>query len=506
MNPNRPPTMRAYLSKSKLLSYVQCPRRLYLEVNEPQLAQVSAGTKAIMATGNRVGEVARAAYPDGTLIESQSNLSEALRLTSASLAKNPRRPLFEATFQHDGTLVRADLLVPEKRYWHLVEVKSSTEVKDYHLADAAIQQHVLRAAGVALGEVCIQFINRDFVYPGNGNYFQVMAGGSVNSLFLRQEVSADIAPLVRKEVSAWIAGARTTLAGKIPPKTDRCNDPFECPFKGYCYPETTEYPVERLPHIGKKADALRQQGYIDIRDIPDGVLTNPKQERVRQATVTGKALLHAGAAGLLAKLGWPRYYLDFETIQFAVPIWKDTRPYQQLPFQWSCHVQRKDGSLEHREFLDLSGGDPTRAFADALVTAVGKRGPIVVYNQLFESGRIGELAQRYKDLAPALEAIRERLVDLLPITRDNYYHPAMKGSWSIKAVLPTIAPDLDYKNLSGVQHGGEAQEAYVEAIASETLSERRAQLRSGLLAYCERDTDAMVRLVRFLSTQRKDFL
>lgn len=496
--------MHAYLSKSKLLSYLQCPRRLYLEVKEPQLAQVSAGTKAIMATGNRVGEVARAAYPEGTLIESQTNLGEALRLTSASLAKKPRRPLFEATFQHDGTLVRADLLVPEKRHWHLVEVKSSTEVKDYHLADAAIQQHVLRAAGVALGEVCIQFINREFVYPGNGNYFQVKRGGEVNSLFLRQEVSADIAPLVRMEVPAWIAGARATLAGTMPPKTDRCSEPFQCPFKGYCYPETTEYPVERLPHIGKKAEALRQRGYVDIRDIPDGILTNPKQERVRQATVTGKAFLHAGAAGMLAKLGWPRYYLDFETIQFAVPIWKGTRPNQQLPFQWSCHVQRKDGSLGHSEFLDLSGDDPTRAFAEELIAAVGKRGPIFVYNQGFESSRIEELGQRYKDLAPALEAIRERLVDLLPITRDHYYHPAMKGSWSIKAVLPTIAPDLDYGNLGEVQHGGEAQVAYREAIAPETAPERREQLRSGLLAYCERDTEAMVRLAEFLSIRRKE--
>ena len=144
---------RTHLSKSRLLSWLQCPRRLYLDVKHPELAQVSEGAQAIMTTGNRVGEVARAAYPEGVLIESQSNLSEALRQTETHLAAKPRRPLFEATFCHDDTLIRADLLLPEKRHWHLVEVKSATSVKDYHLADAAIQHHVLKSAGVSVGSV-----------------------------------------------------------------------------------------------------------------------------------------------------------------------------------------------------------------------------------------------------------------------------------------------------------------------------------------------------------------
>lgn len=487
-----------YLSKSKLLSFLQCPRRLYLEVNQPELATVSEGAQAIMATGNVLGDIARSFHAGGVLIESQGNLSEAIRQTAEHLAAKQRKPIFEATFQHEGTLVRADLLLPEKKAWRLVEVKSSTSVKDYHLADAAIQRFVLEKAGVAVDRVSVQVIDNTFVYPGKGCYHEVKRNGTVNSLFAQTDVSADIAPLVKKEVSGWIKAARKTLDGKLPAMTDRCDDPYECPFKAHCHANAPEFPVEALPRIGGKAAGLRAKGYDDIRDIPAGVLDNKLHEWVRKLTVSGKSELRPEAAAKLSALAWPRYYLDFETMNFAVPIWKGTRPFQQVPFQWSCHIGRKDGTMIHREFLELSGEDPSRAFAESLIAAAGKAGPILVYNQAFEGRVVKELAARYKDLARSLDLIAKRFVDLLPITRDNYYHPAMKGSWSIKAVLPTIAAELDYAGLDGVQDGGQAQLAFVEAIAPGTTAARKQVLKRALLAYCERDTEAMVRLAGFL--------
>ncbi|HUX24448.1 MAG TPA: DUF2779 domain-containing protein, partial [Burkholderiales bacterium] len=271
-----------YLSKSKLLSFLQCPRRLYLEVKQPELASPSDGAMAIMAAGHTVGEVARSLHAGGILIESQGNLSEAIRQTAQHLADKQRKPLFEATIQHDGTLVRTDLLLPEKKAWQLVEVKSSTSVKDYHRLDAAIQRFVLEKAGVAVDSVAIQFIDNTFVYPGKGCYHQVKRNGEVNSLFAKEDVSADIAPLVKKDVAGWIKAARKTLDGKLPPMTDNCDDPYECPFKAYCHADAPEYPVDCLPRIGAQAASLRAQGYDDIRDIPTGVLANPVQERVRK--------------------------------------------------------------------------------------------------------------------------------------------------------------------------------------------------------------------------------
>jgi len=350
---------------------------------------------------------------------------------------------------------------------------------------------------VPLGRVSIQHINNAFVYPGKGCYHQVKRNGTVNSLFTEVDVTAEIKPMVKNEVPKWIAAARKTLAGDMPARTENCDEPYVCPFKDYCYPQTADYPTECLPRIGKaKARTLLAAGYQDIRDIPQGDLTNDTHERIRQAE------LRIGAAKILAKLGWPRYYLDFETIMFAVPIWKGTRPYQQLPFQWSCHVERKDGSLQHAEFLDLSGEDPMRACAESLIAALGKRGPVFVYYQSFEAGRVRELAARYRDLAPALQAIEKRFVDLLPMTRENYYHPDMLGSWSIKNVLPTIAPELDYADLEHVQDGGGAQAAYLEVIGSDTTPERKANLERALRIYCQRDTEAMVRLASFLRSAK----
>ena len=490
------------LSKSRLNDFRQCPRRLYLSVHHPELKQESDDSQQNFATGNEVGEIARAFHPEGILIE-QQNLSDALRATETLIAGKPRRPLFEATFQHNGLLVRADLLLPAKRGWHLVEVKSSGEVKPYHLEDAAIQTHVLRSSGINVARVAIQHLNTKFVYPGKSCYHQVKRNGEINSLFMQEDVTDKLDELIG-EVPKWVSGAQATLAGKMPPPTGNCEKPFPCPFQEYCYPAESqpEYPVTLLPQAnGKKIAAdLLEQGYDDLRKVPLALLKNETHQRIWNATRTGKHYLGKGAADALSALPYPRYFHDFETINPAVPTWKGTSPYQQVPFQWSCHIQRRTGKLDHKMFLDLSGNDPSRNCAETLIAALGKRGPVFVYNQSFEINRLKELAGRYADLAEELGAIIKRIVDLLPITREHYYHPDMKGSWSIKAVLPTIAPDLDYANLEEVQDGGAAQAAYLEAIHPETTVDRKREREKQLRVYCERDTEAMVRLAQFLTT------
>ncbi len=190
----------------------------------------------------------------------------------------------------------------------------------------------------------------------------------------------------------------------------------------------------------------------------------------------------------------PAYFMDFETIQFAVPIWKGTRPYQQIPFQFSVHRLARTGKLQQQAFLDLSGADPSRAFAQALIAACGERGPIFVYNAGFETARIRELAERFPRLAQPLLALNARVVDLLPIARDHYYHPSQQGSWSIKAVLPALCPDLRYDALEGIQHGGMAMDAFLKALSPQTSQARKREIEQQLLAYCALDTYAMVRM------------
>jgi hypothetical protein len=196
-------------------------------------------------------------------------------------------------------------------------------------------------------------------------------------------------------------------------------------------------------------------------------------------------------------LPYPSYYLDFETIGFAIPRWAGTRPYQQVPFQWSLHIEGRDGSLSHKEFLDLTGDFPARAAAEALLAAAGRTGPVFMYTG-FERTCINNLADLCPDLRKELMALADRLVDLHPIVKDNYYHPDMQGSWSIKAVLPTIAPELDYSKLGEIQEGTAAQQAYVEAISPDTQIATREAIQNSLLDYCKHDTLAMVAVARHL--------
>jgi len=214
-------------------------------------------------------------------------------------------------------------------------------------------------------------------------------------------------------------------------------------------------------------------------------------------TASGVPELLTGAARILKALSYPRYYLDFETVAFAVPVWAGTRPYEALPFQWSCHIEYADGVLEYVEFLDTSGVAPMRALAEKMITTLGEEGVVFMYSP-FERRIIRELAARFPDLAEMLTCIVDRLFDLLPLVRKYYYHPDMKGSWSIKAVLPTVAPDLHYDELEGIQDGMGASTAYMEIVSGAVDTAQIPAVEASLLAYCKLDTLAMVHLVKFL--------
>jgi hypothetical protein len=189
----------------------------------------------------------------------------------------------------------------------------------------------------------------------------------------------------------------------------------------------------------------------------------------------------------------------FETVSFAVPIWKDTRPYQQIPFQFSLHRLDQTGTQGHTAFLDLTDADPSAALAQSLIDQCGNEGPVFVYNASFETTRIRELAGRFPELATALNSIIERVADLLPIARNQYYHPSQHGSWSIKAVLPALCPELSYAQLDGVHDGNMAVEAFKEAIHPVTTPQRIQEIDHQLLEYCKLDTFAMVRLWQIFS-------
>ncbi len=451
----------------------------------------------MFATGHQVGVIAQQLYGTTESVEIPFNPRNGFMIqeTKVLLESNPRFPVFEATFMHENVLVRADVLVPLDDGWQLIEVKSSTSVKDYHVLDCAIQVWVIQQAGLSVRSVALAHVNNQFVYPGDGDY----AG-----LLIEEDLTDRVGDL-KQEVVDLLVAARAAVTGPMPDVNvgPQCTQPFECEFQSHCWPNDTEYPIAGLG--GSKANLARHValGCRDIRDVNIHSITAATQRRIHRITSDGQPEVLDEGRKILETLEYPRYFLDFETIGPAVPIWPGTRPYSSLPVQWSCHIDDGNGdsdrdNLRHEDFLDLSGEPPMRRLAERLIECLGEVGPVLMYTS-YEKRVIRILIDLLPDLAIPLNNIIDRLFDLYPVVKDNYYHPRMLGSWSIKAVLPCIAPHMDYANLEGINEGVGAAEAFIEAIAAETGSIRKTELEEQLLRYCRFDTEAMVEIVRFFT-------
>lgn len=481
-----------YLSKSRIMAGRQCGKRLWLEAHRRDLIAYDPDVKHRLAVGEDVNDVARAQYPDGALVGFDHGADAAIAETNRLLDQRPDAPIFEATFATQGVLIRADILKPHGEGFDLIEVKSTTSVRAHYYEDCAVQAWVLERAGLRVNAIRLCHIDNRFVYPGNGDY---------RGLFHYEDVTREVQRRIGI-VPEWIRHYGELLDGGEPhvEMGSHCTTPYSCPFIGYCRGEETQYPLRCMPRphgTREVTDGLIADGIEDIRDIPEGRLRNERQKWVRRVSIEGKPELKPEAAQVGAS-GYPRYYLDFETVQFAVPVWEGTRPFEILPFQWSCHIENENGDLRHEEFLDTTGGPPMRTCAESLLRIVGTEGPIFTYGS-FEKTVLNALSARFPDLAKGLHVLMERLVDLLPIVRRTYYHPDMLGSWSIKKVLPTVAPHLDYGSLGEVQDGTAAGTAYLRIIDPETDAAERQQLARELLEYCKLDTLGMVELVKFLS-------
>jgi len=486
--------MKWTLSKSRILSFLQCSKRLYLEVHHRNLIKYSSHSEAAFRIGDEVGETARKVLmPGGILIEYDRGLRKAVETTNNFLNDLFDITLYEATLQTHNTQIRADLLNKDKDCIHVVEVKSSTGIKEIYLVDSAIQYSVMAGAGFTPAKISLAHINNKFVYQGDSNY---------NDLFKVVDLTSEVSERA-EQVPEWIEAANKTIAGELPKIEvgEHCTKPYACPFIKHCWKDipVIEYPITKFPGLKKnKVTELIKLGYEDLRDIPDGLLGDDTLQTRLDTCRTGKRLIPDELRNKLAQLKFPRYYLDFETIGFAVPKWSGTRPYEQLPFQWSCHIEAKSMAVCHTEFLDTSGNPPMQSFSETLINALGDSGPVIVYST-FEKTILRNLQERYPEYRESLQRIIDRLFDLFQPIKAHYFHRDLQGSYSIKNVLPTVVPDLKYSDLLDVQDGMMAQQAYLEIINVKTTKERKLSLTNSLSKYCEMDTLAMVRLVQNLS-------
>ena len=485
--------MKPNLSKSKLISAWQCSKRLHLEKHYPELGDISTQTESLFATGHRVGEISQQLYgtPESVEVEFDKRVGFMLQRTRELIDGGADFPIFEATFRHEGVLIRADVLIPDGDSWRVIEVKASTSVKEYHVLDCAIQDWVLRNSGIDVTSISLAHINNQFVYEGDGNF---------DGLLIEHDLTDQVRTL-EPTVLELVAEARDAVVGPMPDVAvgAQCTSPYECQFINYCWPTDTEYPIAGLGGGKAKLGEYVALGYRDICDVPAESISAAIQQRIHRVTCSGEPEILDGARRDFEALAYPRYYLDFETIGPAVPIWAGTRPYAAVPVQWSCHIEESEGTFRHEEFLDLSGEPPMRDLAEALIEMLGDTGPVLMWTN-YEAGVIRKLIDMFPNLARPLQRIIDRLYDLHPVVKQNFYHPKMLGSWSIKAVMPAINPAMDYARLDGIKEGTGASDGFIEAIAPETTPERKAELDKQLRRYCRFDTEAMVEIVRFFQT------
>jgi hypothetical protein len=484
------------LSKSRFMAGLQCHKRLFLECY-PSVSRdpVGPATRALFEAGARVGAVARGLFAGGVRIGEEARThDDAVLQTYRALEEPGTTAIYEAAFNHDNVRVRVDILAHAgKGSWDLVEVKSSSGYKEEYLPDLGIQLYVLEGAGVPIRRACLVHVNNQYVYEG-GPYI-------LDRLFTVRDLTEQARELIPK-LRAELEEMRVPLWAWRAPEIaigPHCKRPYPCPFYTHCHSDGPEHPIERLPRLYPKLlRALREAEIDDIRDIPedfDGL--SDLHRRIRASVITGRVHADPELREKLKTLRPPVHFLDFETCNPALPRFVGTRPFQQVPFQWSDHVLHEDGTLEHRGYLHVEDTDPREPLVESLVRSLGREGPIVVYSG-FEERIIRLLAEDLAEWRDDLLAIVEsRIVDLLELIRSHYYHPDFKGSFSIKDVLPALIEDLDYDDLE-IREGAQAATGFIEMIDLETTEQRRMELRQALCAYCHRDTEAMVRLFQKL--------
>jgi hypothetical protein len=478
------------LSKSRYLSGLQCKRYLWLLFNEPErVPEPDAATQQIFDQGHRVGELAQSLFPDGVAVSTE-NFTQNIRLTKQYLKK--RHPIFEAGIRAGNLFARADILKPsENSGWDIVEVKSSTTVKDVNIQDAAFQKYCYQQAGLEINRCYLMHINNKYVRHGEID---------PNQLFTSEDITDDVmleignVPDRIEEMQSIISKTECPVSVIGPP----CNDPYECPLTD-CWEGLPEHHTFTLYRAGKKAFDLYNQGIIRITEIPDDYSLTEKQRIQLESVRRDEAYVDPVAVrAFLTSLQYPVYYLDFETINPAIPLFDGTRPYQQIPFQFSLHVQDAPGGFLWAEsFLADGLDDPRPALLAHLHKTIGNKGSVVVYNQSFEESILRELGNAFPEYSNWTDSIIPRLVDLIVPFRDfQYYHPAQKGSASIKYVLPAITGS-GYEGLS-INNGNDANLAYLAMNYGDMPAKEKEATRKALLIYCGLDTEAMVRIIKRL--------
>ncbi len=480
--------MKIFLSKSQFIKALQCHKALWLYKNKPDLRiPPDKFQQAVFDMGTDVGIYAQGLFPGGEEIKFEgSTFSEKIKQTQDHICMG-KKTIYEATFQYDNVMVMVDILHKGEHGWEMYEVKASTGVKEVYLNDVSIQYYVVTGSGVPLSKTSVVCLNNKYVKNGDINIHELFA---IHDLTEQVEEKQ---PFIKKNLE----DIRTMLQGGCPDINigPYCTSPYNCDFMEHCWQHIPANTVFDLRERGIDKFEYYNNGIINLSDLNTDDL-NVKQKMQVEAVVNGQETIKKEEISkFLDTLYYPYYFLDFETFMPPVPLFDGTRPYQAIPFQYSLHVLEKENAeLEHYEFLAEAGTDPREDLIKELIKSIPDNACVISYNSSYEQMILRQLSKQFPQYEKDLMKIHENMFDLMvPFKRRYYYTKEMKGSYSIKSVLPALVPDLSYKGMA-VSGGGEAMYVYSGLHLIKDL-EQVKQIRKDLLEYCKLDTLGMVKVL-----------
>lgn len=477
------------LSKSTYVKGIQCQKALYLHTYHRNLKDpITKQQQAIFDQGTKVGELARNLFPNGVnCTPDTSKLNEAIIKTKQEIKKGTN-VLYEAAFLFNGVLVLLDILVKDNNSYKAYEVKSSTSVTETYQLDSSIQYYVISNSGIKLEDISIIHINNQYLKNDKLN---------LNQLFKIESVKKEVLEL-QAVIPNNIKILKDVFNQKESPDVDietYCSNPYTCEFAGHCWKDIPKYSIFNISKLSeKKKFDLYKKGILNFKDIPKDYKLSEKQWTQVQSEISGESVINKEKIKEFTDgLKFPLRFMDFETFSTAVPIYEKSKPYQQLAFQYSLHKINRNNKEEHMEYLADGDLDPRIQFIEKLIKDCGKRGDVLVYNIGFEKGRLNDLANIFPKYKLDIDRIISRLKDLMiPFQEKWYYTPEMQGSYSIKKVLPALAPEFTYDNLN-IKEGMTASNTFASIVSGEYKGDKE-QTRKDLLEYCKMDTLAMVKI------------
>ncbi len=480
--------MAKLLTKSKYLNGLQCPRLLWVAVNEPRrIPAPDATTQHVFDQGNLIGRMAQQLFPGGINVPWESFMGN---ISQTKVLLRRRQTIFEAGIMAGRLYARLDILKPSgNEAWDIVEVKSATSLKDENIDDIAFQKLACENSGLKIDKCCLVYINKDYVKHG-----EILP----EEFFVMQDISAEVAA-VEETTRDTVRQLLTLMDSNICPEpavSPNCETPYPCALQPECWANVPENSVFTLYYAGKKAYELYDKDIRCITDIPPDYTLSDKQQIQFDCLSSGEPFIDTAKINdFLATLEYPLHYLDFETINPAVPLFDGTRPYQHLPFQYSLHIQPSPGaSAQHSWYLAEGRQDPRPELLRQLRDSIGPEGSIIAYNKSFEERALREMAEVFPEYKEWVENVNSRMVDLIiPFRGFSYYHPAQKGSASLKKVLPAVT-GKNYNELE-IGEGGEASLRYLTVTFEDVPEEEQRQTYEALLTYCGLDTEGMVWIV-----------